>query len=195
VIRSADCIVDGDGPVLSGNLTCLFLEGGVDPLVHLFVRQRMGDLGAQIEQSARKARKHAHEAVLSHPTSEDYLAFVADSLAAMPVLPVTTSRPGHAPRWADRAFFTQIALDALDETGTGEVLAARLGTRDFPAGLVRLVHDKAEGNPLFVEEIARSLTERGLLVRRNGGVAWAGAAVVDLPATGPGMSPSAAVIG
>jgi class 3 adenylate cyclase len=118
------------------------------------------------------------------PTSEDYLAFVADSLGAMPVLLVTTSRPGHAPRWADRAFFTQIALDPLDETGTAEVVAARLGTRDLPAGLTRLVHDKAEGNPLFVEEIARSLTERGLLVRRNGGVAWAGAAVVDLPATG-----------
>jgi class 3 adenylate cyclase/tetratricopeptide (TPR) repeat protein len=150
-------------------------------------RQRTFEAIRALTMAASRRRPHVVIVEDLHwidPTSEDYLAFAADSLAAMPVLLVTTSRPGHAARWADRAFFTQIALDVLDERGTAEVLAARLGTRELPAGLARLVHAKAEGNPLFVEEISRSLMERGLLVRTNGGMTWVGAPVVELPATG-----------
>jgi len=117
-------------------------------------------------------------------TSEDYLAFFVDSVAGMPVLLVTTYRPGYAVRWADRTYFTQIALDLLTESGTAAMLAARFGVSDLPRGLASLVHQKAEGNPLFVEEIASSLLEGGAIVRRDGGLAWSGAAVVDFPATG-----------
>jgi class 3 adenylate cyclase/tetratricopeptide (TPR) repeat protein len=117
-------------------------------------------------------------------TSDDYLAFFVESVAAMSVMLVTTSRPGHRVRWADRGYFTQIALSALDEAGTDAILTACLGAAELPAGLARLVHDKAEGNPLFVEEIARSLVERGTIIRRNGGLAWAGAPAVDFPAAG-----------
>src|SRR5262249_40992275 len=39
------------------------------------------------------------------------------------------------------------------------------------------------GNPLFVEEVIRSLLERGVLIRANGSVRWAGNAVVELPAS------------
>jgi tetratricopeptide (TPR) repeat protein len=46
------------------------------------------------------------------------------------------------------------------------------------------VHEKAEGNPLFVEEISRSLLDHGFLVRTDRGVAWAGEPVVDLPTAG-----------
>jgi class 3 adenylate cyclase len=73
-------------------------------------------------------RRHPHVIVIEDlhwidPTSEDYLAFVGDSLAAMPALLLTTSRPGRVPRWVDRAFFTQIVLDVMDEAGTAEMLA------------------------------------------------------------------------
>jgi class 3 adenylate cyclase len=117
-------------------------------------------------------------------TSEDYLAFFVDSLANIPVLLVTTCRPGYAVRWADRTWFTGIALDLLTENGTAAILAARFGVSDLPPSLAALVHQKAEGNPLFVEEIAGSLLERGAIVRRNGGLAWSGAGIVDVPATG-----------
>jgi class 3 adenylate cyclase/tetratricopeptide (TPR) repeat protein len=117
-------------------------------------------------------------------TSEDYLAFFVDSLANIPVLLVTTCRPGYAVRWADRTWFTGIALDLLTENGTAAMLAARFGVSDLPPSLAALVHQKAEGNPLFVEEIAGSLLERGAIVRRNGGLAWSGAGIVDVPATG-----------
>jgi predicted ATPase len=46
-----------------------------------------------------------------------------------------------------------------------------------------VVWEKAEGNPLFAEEITTSLRERGILRRSNGGFVWATGAVVELPGT------------
>jgi class 3 adenylate cyclase/tetratricopeptide (TPR) repeat protein len=117
------------------------------------------------------------------PISEDYLAFLAASLAGVPVLLLTTQRPGYTVRWADKTYYTQIALDLLGERETETLVAALLGTRYLPSDLVRFVRDKAEGNPLFMEEITASLLERGMLLRRNGEVLWAGGAPVDFPAT------------
>ncbi len=116
-------------------------------------------------------------------TSEDYLAFLVAGLAGIPLLLLTTHRPGYAIRWADTPYYTQIALDLLAEGETEALVAALLGSHTLPAELLRLVHEKAEGNPLFVEEIATSLLERGMLVRRNGEILWTGGAPVEVPAS------------
>jgi class 3 adenylate cyclase/tetratricopeptide (TPR) repeat protein len=116
-------------------------------------------------------------------TSEDYLAFLVESLGGLPVLLLTTHRPGYTVRWADKTYYTQIALDQLSTTEVDTMVERVLGTRDVPADLSRRIYEKAEGNPLFVEEIAASLRERGLLVRNNGGFVWAHGAVIDLPGT------------
>jgi tetratricopeptide (TPR) repeat protein len=157
---------------------------GLDPRTR---RQRTFEAIRAIVVAVSLGRPHAiviEDLQWIDQTSEECLAFLVESLAGMRVLLLTTSRPGHAVRWADRAYFTQVALDVLDEEGTAAVLAACLGTRALPAGLARLVHDKVEGNPLFVEEVARALLERGTLVPSDGGVRWAGAPAVDVPATG-----------
>jgi len=114
-------------------------------------------------------------------TSEDYLAFVAESLAAVPVLLITTHRPGYTVRWADKTFYTQVALDVLTEGQSEAMVTAILGHRDAPRDFCRIVQEKAEGNPLFVEEITASLLERELLVREEGGIRWAADAGVEVP--------------
>ena len=115
--------------------------------------------------------------------SEDYLSFLTASLAGVPVLVLTTQRPGYTVRWADKTYYTQIALDVLGESETETLVAALLGTRRLPSGLVRFVRDKAEGNPLFMEEITASLLERGILLRRDGEILWPGGAPEDFPDT------------
>ena len=116
-------------------------------------------------------------------TSEEYLAFLIDSLAGLRVLLVTTHRAGHAIRWADKTYYTQLPLDLLSERGTEALMRGLLGSGVLPEGLVALVHDKAEGNPLFVEESTRSLLERGALVREGDRVRWGGATAVEFPET------------
>src|SRR5262249_23301323 len=46
-------------------------------------------------------------------SSEDFLALLVGSLPGMPVLLLTTHRPGYTVRWADMPFFTQIRLGHL----------------------------------------------------------------------------------
>ncbi len=116
-------------------------------------------------------------------TSEDYLAFAVESMAAVPVLLITTHRPGCAVRWADKTFYTQIALDLLTEHESEAMVAAILGSQEPPRDLCRIVQDKAEGNPLFVEEITASLLERDVLVREEGSMRWAGNVTVEVPAS------------
>lgn len=116
-------------------------------------------------------------------TSEDYLTFLVESLAGLPHLLLTTHRPGYTVRWADKTYYTHLPLDLLREAEADALVSALLGSRDLPPDLLRVIWGKAEGNPLFVEEITTSLAERGLLVHRNGGVRWAGDAVVEVPAT------------
>jgi len=116
-------------------------------------------------------------------TSEDYLAFLIAGAAGVPLLLVTSHRPGYTVRWADKTYYTQIALDLLTEGQTEALMAALLGSRDLPPDFLRIVREKAEGNPLFVEEITTSLLERGTLVRRNGEIAWTGGPSVEVPAT------------
>src|SRR5262244_1273922 len=115
--------------------------------------------------------------------SEDYLAFLAAGLTGVPVLLLTTQRPGYTVRWADKTYYTQIALDLLGERETETLTAALLGTRHLPFDLMRIVHEKADGNPLFVEEITASLRERGMLVHRNGEILWTGGTPVEFPST------------
>jgi tetratricopeptide (TPR) repeat protein len=116
-------------------------------------------------------------------TTEEYLASVIDSLAGFRVLMLTTFRPGYVAPWADKTYYRQIGLDLLDEADVDQMVSALLGSRSVPPDLVRRIQDKAEGNPLFVEEIVASLRERGLLVRRNGGFVWAKGGEVELPGT------------
>jgi len=116
-------------------------------------------------------------------SSEDCLAFVIESLAGLPMLLLTSYRPGHVVRWADKTYATQIALDLLTREETEAMVAAFLGSQDLPPDLLRIIWEKAEGNSLFIEEVTRSLQERGILVRRNGGIHWARGGVVELPAT------------
>ena len=116
-------------------------------------------------------------------TSEDYLSFFVDSLAGLPALLVTTHRPGYSVRWADKTYYTQIALGLLEQRDVETMVASIVGSGGVPDDLLRLVREKAEGNPLFVEEITTSLQERGVLVRTNGGMTWAGKAAVEFPTT------------
>jgi class 3 adenylate cyclase len=114
-------------------------------------------------------------------TSAEYLAFLAESLAGLHVLVLTTQRPGPVPRWADKTYYTQIALDVLDAAAAGTIMRSVLKVTELPADLVPLVNAKAEGNPLFVEEITRSLLDHGVVIRAGGIARWAREARVEFP--------------
>jgi class 3 adenylate cyclase/tetratricopeptide (TPR) repeat protein len=72
----------------------------------------------------------------------------------------------------------EIQIRRLDEKGTGELVSATLGDGDVAPEFVHLVHLQTEGNPFFVEEVVRTLVERGDVYRLDG--RWEGRSVEDI---------------
>jgi class 3 adenylate cyclase/tetratricopeptide (TPR) repeat protein len=94
-------------------------------------------------------------------TSEDFLASLVEALAAAPILLLATYRAGYQPRWMDRSYATQITMRRLSPADSKAVATAILERARMPADLAGPVLEKAEGNPFFLEELTRSLVERG----------------------------------
>lgn len=102
--------------------------------------------------------------------TEEFLAFLTDTIAAVRLLIIVTHRPGYQHPFGDRSYHVRVPLRPLDETATTAMVASVLETEDLPASLRELIARKAEGNPLFIEEVTTSLLEEGVLALTEGRV-------------------------
>jgi class 3 adenylate cyclase len=115
--------------------------------------------------------------------SEELLGKIVDSESKRKLLLLTTHRPEFAPPWLGRAGAAQLHLEPLPVGEIRRLVQARLGVEVLPEALARQVAEKAEGNPLFAEEIVTFLTERELLHAKDGKIEFdPGAVAVGLPA-------------
>jgi predicted ATPase/class 3 adenylate cyclase len=94
-------------------------------------------------------------------SSEACLAALVDRLAGVPILLLVTARPGYRPPWMDKSYATQMVLQPLSPPESLTVLQAALGPTALPQALVHTLVRKAEGNPFFLEEFARTVVEHG----------------------------------
>lgn len=62
----------------------------------------------------------------------------------------------------------RIAVHRLPVEGTAALVAHSLGVQDTSQEFATLLHSHTEGNPFFVQEVLRSLVERGDVYRENG---------------------------
>ena len=99
--------------------------------------------------------------------TEDSLHFTLDSIPRNRILMVFTYRPGYVQPFGDHSYHTRIALTALSDDDSANMAQAMLAVDDLPDALKRLIAQKAEGNPFFVEEVVKSLQEVGA-IRRDG---------------------------
>ena len=103
------------------------------------------------------------------PHSEEVLKVLLDGIAAAPILVLLTQRPGHVQPFGDQTYYTRITLHALPESQIGKLLEGVLHTADLPTTVRDLITRRAEGNPLFIEELSKALLEDGTLQRANSG--------------------------
>ena len=95
------------------------------------------------------------------PSSDACLAALVERMAGAPLLVLVTYRPGYRPAWIDRSYVTQVALQPLTSQDSLRVVQAVLPTAALSAPLVPQLLAKADGNPFFLEELARTVVEQG----------------------------------
>src|SRR6059036_3783624 len=105
------------------------------------------------------------------PASEVALEMLTERLLATEsagsrILLLATTRPEYRPVWSSRVEGLSLAPLGLQECRT--LLDDWLGSDDMLAPLRARIEARARGNPLFVEEMIRSLVERGALRGERG---------------------------
>ena len=114
-------------------------------------------------------------------SSAEFLDQLAAALPGHRVLLLLSTRPGFVP-WPSLAGAETITLEGL---GAGEVegmARTLLGARTVSADLFKILAEKGEGNPLYVEEILHQLQETGGIAV-EGGEARLRSTEVKVPAT------------
>lgn len=111
------------------------------------------------------------------PTSLDLLLSLLSLTERAPLLIIAAFRPrAQEPAWrlhelAQRDFgprYTALTLRPLNQQQARTLVGNLLHIEDLPEKVRRLILEKAEGNPFFVEEVIRSLLDAQLVVRDNG---------------------------
>jgi class 3 adenylate cyclase/tetratricopeptide (TPR) repeat protein len=97
------------------------------------------------------------------------LNLLADSIGTAKVLLLVNYRPEYSHQWTNKTYYTQLRLDPLGRESAAEMLGALVGEGRELVPLKRLVLERTEGNPFFMEELVQALFDEGVLVR-NGAV-------------------------
>jgi class 3 adenylate cyclase/tetratricopeptide (TPR) repeat protein len=121
-------------------------------------------------------------------SSEEYLGSLMDSVAGVPLMLVLTYRLGYTLPISSRSFQTTLTLASLSESEALTMAGRVLGSAELLPELKAALMDKAEGVPLFVEEVTKTLLDLGIIRRDNGGYRMVrGATEVSVPDTIQGI--------
>jgi len=100
------------------------------------------------------------------------------------LLLLVSYRLEYSQRWNNKTYYEQRSLDPLPPDSARTLLASLLGADQGVSELKEMLLQRAEGNPLFIEESIRTLLEKGSLVGEHGALRLAHHALsVDIPAT------------
>lgn len=94
-------------------------------------------------------------------TSEEFLTTLVAQLVAARILVIATYRPGYRAPWMDRSYVTQITIGPLSAGESAELLGSVAGDQRFATEVSTAILQRGEGNPFFLEELARTVVEQG----------------------------------
>ncbi len=93
---------------------------------------------------------------------------LVESVPTARVLLLVNYRPEYGHPWSGKTYYTQLRLDPLPPERAEELLQTLLGNDRSLVPLARLLVQRTEGNPFFLEESVRTLAETGVLAGERG---------------------------
>ena len=94
---------------------------------------------------------------------------LVESLPAAHLLLLVNFRPEYQHAWGSRSYYRQLSMEPLPHDTAEELLDRLLGEDIALQPLKRLLVERAEGNPFFMEESVRTLAETKALIGSRGG--------------------------
>ncbi len=157
-------IVDAEAVALIGHLLALPVADRY-PILELSPQKRKEKTFAVLlDWLARIAEREPllvvfEDAHWTDPTSLELLSLVAARVARLPILLLVTARPEFTPPWANDAHVTSLALTRLGQNDVTALITHISGVKVLPPDIRDQIVARADGVPLFVEELTKSVLE------------------------------------
>jgi predicted ATPase/class 3 adenylate cyclase len=100
--------------------------------------------------------------------TQGFLDTLSESVASARILLLVNYRPEYRHEWGQKTYYTQLRLAPLGIEEAGELLTALLGNGGSLTPLKRLILEKTQGTPFFMEEVVQTLAEEGVLSGERG---------------------------
>jgi serine/threonine protein kinase/tetratricopeptide (TPR) repeat protein len=113
------------------------------------------------------------------PSTTDLIGYLARRLDTTRLLIVATGRPSEFAQLRHpflslkldlvaRGLCREISPSFLDEAAIDRYIALQFPEHAFPPGLASLIHQRTEGNPLFMADVLRDLRRRQVVQQKDG---------------------------
>jgi len=93
------------------------------------------------------------------PTSLEVLSRVVDQIVALPALLIVMFRPEFDPPWIGQPHVTALPINRLAQRDVAAIVDHLVGKRKLPADVMAEIAERTDGNPLFVEELTKTVLE------------------------------------
>jgi len=93
---------------------------------------------------------------------------LVESLPAARLVLLVNYRPEYQHDWGRKTYYRQLRIDPLPPASAAELLDALLGTGAAMGPVKRLLVERTQANPLFLEESVQALVETGVLTGERG---------------------------
>jgi class 3 adenylate cyclase/tetratricopeptide (TPR) repeat protein/energy-coupling factor transporter ATP-binding protein EcfA2 len=103
------------------------------------------------------------------PTTCELLETQVDSIERLPILLIVTTRPEVRLPWVARPQVTIQMLGGLHHRQAISVINEIVGEESLPADVIERIISHADGVPLFIEELTKTVLERGQVRFQSGG--------------------------
>ncbi len=141
--------------------------------------------GWLLEETERTPVLHVWEDLhWADPTTLELLGLYIEQSPTVSMLHVPTYRPEFVPPWTMRSHMTPITLNRLERPEVEALIGHQAGNKSVPEEVVEHIVSKADGVPLYVEELTKTILESEFLHEEADRYTLAGSlSEVSIPAT------------
>jgi class 3 adenylate cyclase/predicted ATPase len=160
-------------PLLTSLLALPLPEQHYPPLTLSPQRQRQKTLETIVTLLLEHAEHHpvlfiVEDLHWTDPSTLALLDLLIDQTPTASLLTVLTCRPTFQPPWSHRSYLTEVTVNRLARPQIERMTTHVVGGKALPALVLHHIVEKADGVPLFVEEITKAILESRDLKETDG---------------------------
>jgi predicted ATPase len=155
-------------PLLARLLSIPLPDGRYPPLAGSPQQQRQKTLEALLALLLAQAAQQPVLFILedlhwTDPSTLEWLTLLLAQVPTVSLLTLLTCRPEFQPPWGHRSYLTPLALQRFTPAQIETMVLRVTGGKSVPAAVMQHLVEKADGVPLYVEEMTRAILESGVL--------------------------------